>query len=79
MADIDDLLQEIKTKRDELELKIHLGSKKGSAGLGTCSKRSGTMLSAQAGLDKSAKGISSALDLLKDELAQGYERLKKAL
>jgi len=68
----------LETLRDELELKIHLGSKEAQQDWEQLEAK-WNKLSAQAGLDKSAEGISSALDLLKDELAQGYERLKKAL
>jgi hypothetical protein len=78
MATIDDLLQDLKTLRDELELKIHLGSRDAQAEWHRLEER-WNEFSAKARVDESAEDISSALRLLKDELVRGYERVKKAL
>lgn len=78
MATIDDLLQDLKTLRDELELKIHLGSRDAQEEWHRLEER-WNEFSAKARVDESAEGISSALRLLKDELVRGYERVRKAL
>lgn len=78
MSAIDDLLKEMETKRDELMVKIRLGSKEAQQEWEELEKK-WKDFTAKAGVEKSAEGISSALDLLKDELVQGYERLKRAL
>ncbi len=78
MSAIDDLLKDMETKRDELMVKIHLGSKEAQQEWEELEKK-WEDFTAKAGVEKSAEGISSALGLLKDELVQGYERLKKAL
>lgn len=78
MATIDDLLQDLKTLRDELELKIHLGSRDAQEEWHRLEER-WNEFSAKARVDESAEGISSALRLLKEELVRGYERVRKAL
>lgn len=78
MATIDDVLRDLKTLRDELKLKIHLGSKEAQEEWHRLEGR-WDEFSAKARVDESAEGISSALRLLKEELVRGYERVKKAL
>lgn len=78
MPTIDDVLQDLKTLRDELKLKIHLGSRDAQEEWHRLEER-WDEFSAKARVDESAEGISSALRLLKEELARGYERVKKAL
>lgn len=78
MATLDDISQELKTLRDEVQLKIHLGSKEAKQEWEQLEAKWNDF-SSQAGIEKSAQGISSALDLLRKELNQGYERIKKAL
>ena len=78
MATIDDLLQDLKTLRDELELKIHLGSRDAQEEWHRLEER-WNEFSAKARVDESAEGISSALRLLKEELVRGYERVRRAL
>lgn len=78
MATIDDVLQDLKTLRDELQLKIHLGSRDAQEEWHRLEER-WNEFSAKARVDESAEGISSALRLLKEELVRGYERVRKAL
>ena len=78
MPTIDDVLQDLKTLRDELKLKIHLGSRDAQEEWHRLEER-WDEFSAKARVDESAEGISSALRLLKEELVRGYERVKKAL
>jgi len=78
MADIDKLIEELKTKRDELALQIHLGSKEAQDEWNELEAKWNDF-SAKAKLEDTADGLSSAAELLSDELKQGYERIKKAL
>ena len=78
MATIDDVLKELRTRRDEIKLKIHLGSKEAQDEWHRLEER-WKEFSDKAHVDESAEGISSALGLLKEELVRGYERVRKAL
>ena len=72
------LLEELKTRRDELALKIHLGTREAQDEFDKLEAQ-WNEFSAKAKLDESADGIGQALGALGDELRKGYERLKKAL
>jgi len=78
MATIDEILDDLKTKRDELKLKIHLGSKEVQEEWEQLETR-WREFSSKARVEESAEGISAALRHLKDELVRGYERVKGAL
>ena len=78
MADIDKAMEELKQKRDELELKIHLGSMDAKTEWEELEKKWNDF-SAKAELQRTSDEIDAAFDLLGDELKKGYERLKKAL
>ena len=78
MATIDDVVQDLKTRRDELKLRIHLGSKEAQEEWHRLEER-WNEFTAKAHVEESAEGISSALGLLKEELARGYERVRSAL
>lgn len=78
MATIDEILSDLKTKRDELKLKIHLASKEAQVEWEQLEQR-WNEFSSRAHVEESAEGISAALRQLKDELVRGYERVKKAL
>ena len=78
MVDISKIAEELKQKRDELKLQIHLGSKEAQQEWEKLEAKWDDF-SAKAKLEESAESVGSALGLLGDELKQGYDRLKKAL
>lgn len=78
MANIDDILRDLRTRRDELKVRIHLGSKEAQDEWHRLEDR-WNEFAAKARVEDSAEGISSALGLLKEELVRGYERVRNAL
>ncbi len=78
MPSIDDRMNELKQKRDELKLQIHLGSQEAQAEWNELEKKWNEFES-QAQLGKAAEGIGTAAELLGDELTNAYKRLKGAL
>ena len=78
MSDYEKLLEELKTRRDELALKIHLGTREAQDEFEKLEAQWNEFAS-KAKLDDSAEGIGQALGTLGDELKKSYERLKKAL
>lgn len=78
MADIDDLLDELKQKRDELRVQIHLGSKEARE---EWEELEGKMkeFSRRAELERSTDGIGDAATRLGHEIKLGYQRLWKAV
>ena len=78
MATIDEIVEDLRTKRDEIEVKLHLASKDLQRDFEDLEEK-WEAFRGKAGIDRTAKGVASALDLLGDELKQGYERIKKAL
>lgn len=78
MADIDKVVAELKQKRDELALQIHLGSKEAQEEWAALEKR-WEKFSADARLGESADEIGAAASTLGDELKTAYERIKKAM
>lgn len=78
MANIDDILRDLRTRRDELKVRIHLGSKEAQDEWHRLEER-WNEFAAKAHVEDSAEGISSALGLLKEELVRGYERVRNAL
>jgi hypothetical protein len=77
MADVDKVVAELKQKRDELALQIHLGSKEAQEEWAEL-ERKWEKFSAEARLEKSANDIGAAASALGDELKNAYERIKKA-
>ena len=78
MTDFDTLLADLKRIRDELALKIHLGSKEAQAQWAVLEQK-WQKFSADAQLHESAKDIGTAARALGDELKAGFEGIKKAL
>ena len=78
MADFDQVVADLKRLRDELALKIHLGSKEAQEQWSTLEKKWGRFAS-EAELHQSVKEISAAARALGDELKDGFESIKKAL
>ncbi len=78
MTDFDELRADLKRMRDELALKIHLGSKEAQAQWAILEKK-WEQFAAEAELGKSAKDIGAAARSLGDELKSGFDGIKKAL
>lgn len=78
MSRQDDLIEHLKQERDELALKMHLASMELKDEWEALEGK-WEEFSSHAGLNKTADGVESALELLGDELKKGYQRLKRAL
>lgn len=78
MTDLDDLWEDLKQKRDELRVQIHLGSKEVQD---EWEELEGKMndFSATAELGKTGEGVGDALGQLGHELKQGYDRVREAI
>ncbi len=78
MSDCDDILNDLKQKRDEIALKIHLGSKELQD---EWKELEGKWqdFSHRADLDDSMDRIKDAVGDLGSELKEGFLRIKKAL
>jgi hypothetical protein len=78
MVDVHNLKRDIKTLRDELNLKMHLASLEVKQ---EWSELEGKWqsFSSRARLEESTDSVGDALELLGEELKQGYKRLKRAL
>lgn len=78
MNDFDDLMADLKQKRDELRVKIHLASKEAQD---EWQELEGKMqdFSSRAELGKTGEGLGEALGKLGNELKLGYQRIREAL
>jgi vacuolar-type H+-ATPase subunit D/Vma8 len=78
MADFDDILDDLKQKRDELRVQMHLASKEAQD---EWEELEGKMkdLSRRAQLEQTGDGVSDALGKLGHELKLGYKRLRDAI
>ena len=77
-SDLNEKLEHLKQLRDELELKIQLGSMEARDEWHRLEEQ-WREFSEKAQLDKTGEGVGSALSLLGEELKAGYQRLKKGL
>jgi len=78
MTDFDELKQELKGLRDELDLRMHLASMDMKDEWKELETKWDSF-SNRAGLESSAESVGDALELLGDELKSGYQRLKGAI
>lgn len=78
MPDFVKILEDLNRIRDEIKLKIHLGSKELQDEWVEVEKR-WSAFESKAELDKSAKNVGDALQILGAELKDAYHRIKKAL
>ena len=78
MSDIDDLIEELKQKRDELRVQINLASKEVKD---EWAELEGKMneFAARAQIKESRDGIGDALGQVGNELKTSYERIRTAL
>ncbi len=78
MPDIKEIIDEAKQARDEIKLKIHLGSKELQDEWGELEDKWDAFES-KAKLGESAEDISEAASLLGEEFVTAFKRIKSAL
>ncbi len=78
MTDFDDIVDELKQKRDELRVQIHLASKEVQE---EWSELEGKMeqFTSKASLGETGEGVGKALGQLGHEIKLGYERVRDAI
>jgi vacuolar-type H+-ATPase subunit D/Vma8 len=78
MSEFDDLISELKQKRDELRVQIHLATKEAQDEWQELDEKMDDFVS-RADLGRTGEGIGDALEKLGDELKLGYERIRDAI
>lgn len=78
MSDFDDLIEDLKQKRDELRVQINLASREVKDEWEELESRSRKFL-AKAELERTGEGVGEALGELGEELKKGYQRLRDAI
>lgn len=78
MDEYDKILEQLKQKRDEIKLQMHLASKDASDEWEDLEKKMQRFRD-KAELERSEKEVGDAMQTLGKELKEGYERLRKAL
>ena len=78
MGDFEDLVADLKQKRDELRLKIHLASKEAQDEWEELEEKMQDF-SSKADLGKTGEGLGEALGKLGEELKLGYKRIRSAI
>lgn len=78
MPDVAQLATDLKRTRDEIRLKVHLGSKELQEEWSALEER-WTAFESKAQLDRSAKDVSDAVKILGSELKDAYTRIRRAL
>jgi vacuolar-type H+-ATPase subunit D/Vma8 len=85
MTDLQNLLEELKQKRDELRVKMHLASKDIKDEWEELEEKmeefsgKAKQFADEAKLKETGEGLGEALGKVGHELKLGYERLKKAM
>ena len=85
MTDFDDVIEDLKQKRDELRLQMHLASKEIKDEWNELEEKmedfsgNAKQFSNDAKLKETGAGIGDALGELGGELKRGYERIRDAL
>ena len=85
MTDFDDMIEELKQKRDELRLQMHLASKEIKDEWEDLEEKmedfsgKAKQFSSDAKLRETGAGIGDALGQLGGELKLGYERIRDAM
>ncbi len=78
MSDLDDILAELRQRRDELRLQLHLASKDAKDEWEELEEKMEDF-TAKAKIGETGEGVGKALGQLGKELKLGYARIKKAL
>ena len=85
MTDFDDMIEELKQKRDELRLQMHLASKEVKDEWEELEEKmedfsgKAKQFAGDAKLKETGEGIGDALSKLGGELKRGYERIREAI
>ncbi len=85
MTDLNDLLEELKQKRDELRVQMHLASKEIKEEWEELEEKmedfsgKAKQFAEDAKLKETGAGLGDALGKVGHEIKLGYERLKKAM
>lgn len=84
MSDFDDMVKDLRQKRDELRLQIHLASREAREEWEELEEKmedfsaKARKFSKDAGLKETGEGLGEALGKLGHEIKLGYERLRKS-
>ena len=78
MSELDDIIAELKQRRDELVVQMHLASKEAKDEWDELEEKLEDF-TAKAKLGETGEGVGKALGQLGDELKLGYERIFKAV
>lgn len=78
MSEYDKILEQLKRKRDELRLQMHLASKDINDDWEELEQKM-KRFAQKAELQRSGEGVSDAMQALGRELKEGYERVRRAL
>lgn len=78
MGEFEDLVADLKQKRDELRLQMHLASKEAQDEWEELEEKM-QEFSSRAELGKTSEGLGDALGKLGQELKLGYKRLRNAI
>lgn len=85
MSEFDDLIQELKQKRDELRVQLHLGTKEAKDEWEELEDKmeeftaKAKEFAQDAGIKETGEGLGDALGQLGGEIKKGYERLLAAI
>jgi len=78
MGEFEDLVADLKQKRDELRLQIHLASKEAQDEWEELEEKM-QEFSSRAELGRTSEGLGDALGKLGQELKLGYKRIRNAI
>ncbi len=78
MSDIDDIIDQLKQKRDELRVQMHLASREIQDEWEELEEKTDKFVT-KARLGETGEGVADALGSLGNELKQGYERVRDAI
>lgn len=78
MSDLDDIIKDLKQRRDELRLQMHLASKEAKDEWEELEEKM-KKFTADAKLSETGEGVGKALGQLGHELKAGYDRVLKAV
>ena len=85
MADLDDIIAELKQRRDELRVQMHLASKELKDEWEELEDKmqefsgKAKQFADEAGIQETGEGLGDALKNLGNEIRLGYERIRDAL
>lgn len=85
MADFDELLEELRQKRDELRVQLHLASREARDEWEELEDKmeefsgKAKQFAGDAGIRETGEGLGRALGQLGNEIKLGYERIRKAI